>query len=69
MFEYNSVTWLPHLNCDIVQLEEVQRLWGFKQLTYKEFVNWVKLVFQVLNCDAYIHTSCSVIKLFVVLLH
>jgi len=41
MLEYNSVTWSPHLKCDIEWIEEVQRqftkrLYGFKHLCYEE---------------------------------
>ena len=43
MLEYNSVTWSPHLKCDIEQIEKVQRqftkwLYGVKRISYKERV-------------------------------
>ena len=48
MLEYNSVTWSPHLKCDIEWIEKVQRqftkrLYGFKRLCYEECLTKLRI--------------------------
>jgi len=48
MLEYNSVTWLPHLKCDIEGIKKVQRqftkrLHSFKHLSCKEYLTKLRI--------------------------